>query len=76
MPYVSISLFEGRSDEQKKAIAARIAQAMAEEWGVKPEYLWIRFQDTRLEDWFTGAESAAEIRARRASADEGTTEKS
>ena len=65
MPFVSIALFEGRSDAEKKAVAVRIAAAMEEEWGLKPEHLWIRFEDTRLEDWFTGPDSAAEVRARR-----------
>ena len=65
MPYVSIALFEGRTDAEKKAVAQRISEAMSEELGIKPEYIWIRFQDTRLEEWFTGPDSAAEIRARR-----------
>ena len=65
MPYVSIALFEGRTDEEKKAVAKRISDAMCEEFGLKPEHIWIRFQDTRLEEWFTGPDSAAEIRARR-----------
>lgn len=66
MPFVSISLFEGRTDAEKKVVAKRIAKAMEEEWGLKPEHLWIRYSDTRLEDWFTGPDSAAEIRVRRA----------
>ena len=65
MPYVSIALFEGRTDAEKKAVAERIAEAMSEELGIKPEHIWIRFQDTRMEEWFTGPDSAAEIRARR-----------
>ena len=68
MPFVNISLFEGRSDEQKKAVARRISDAMCEEWGLKPEHIWIRFEDTRLEEWFTGPESAAEIRMKRQNA--------
>ena len=66
MPYVSIALFEGRSDAEKKAVVTRISEAMSEELGIKPEHIWIRFEDTRLEEWFTGSESAAEIRERRA----------
>ena len=48
MPYVSIALFEGRTDAEKKAVAERIAEAMSEELGIKPEHIWIRFQDTRM----------------------------
>ena len=65
MPYVSISLFEGRTDAEKKAVAERVSAALSEEMGINPEFIWIRFQDTRLEEWFTGPESAAEIRAKR-----------
>jgi 4-oxalocrotonate tautomerase len=71
MPFVNISLFEGRTDAQKKAVAGRISQAMCEEWGLKPEHIWIRFEDTRMEDWFTGSESAADIRAKRLAAQGG-----
>lgn len=65
MPYVSISLMEGRPQSQKKAVARRITDVMVEELGIKPENLWIRFQDTPLNDWFTGPNSEAEIREQR-----------
>ena len=68
MPYISIALFEGRSEAEKKAVARGIVRVMGEEMGTKPEHLWIRFEDTALTDWFTGAESAAEIRERRLAA--------
>lgn len=67
MPFVSISLMEGRPQAQKKAVACRITDVMVEELGIKPEHLWIRFQDTPLENWFTGPDSEAEIRERLAS---------
>lgn len=70
MPFISIALFEGRSAEEKKAVAQGIAQVMKQELGTNPEHLWIRFSDTALEDWFTGPDSAAEIRARRLAAKE------
>ena len=65
MPFINIALFEGRSAEEKKAVARGIARVMQEETGTKPEHLWIRFSDTALEDWFNGPESAADIRAHR-----------
>lgn len=69
MPYINIALFEGRSVEEKTELAERIADAMQEVMGVKPEHLWIRYDDTALEDWFTGGRSAAAIRAERAAQD-------
>ncbi len=61
MPYVSIALMAGRPKEQKQAVARRLSKAMEEEMGVKPEHLWIRFDDTPAHDWFTGPDSEAEI---------------
>lgn len=65
MPYISISIMEGRTQAQKKALAKRITSAIVEELDVQPEHVWIRFQNTALGDWFTGPDSEAEIRKRR-----------
>jgi len=70
MPFINVALFEGRSAEEKKAVARGFARVMEEELGTKPEHLWIRFADTALEDWFTGPDSALEIRERRLAAKE------
>ena len=65
MPFINIALFEGRSDEEKQALAEHIASGMESIMGVKQEYIWIRYDDTALTDWFTGGKSAAQIRAER-----------
>lgn len=59
MPFVEVHWFEGRSDEQKAAIAKRIEEALIEEAGVVPEHCWVKFSDSKKPDFIIG-ESAAE----------------
>lgn len=70
MPHIKITLFEGRTQAQKKAVAAGIMRVMEEELGSSPEHNWIVFEDKKPDDWFTGYESQTEINARRKRATE------
>jgi phenylpyruvate tautomerase PptA (4-oxalocrotonate tautomerase family) len=51
MPFVEVHWFEGRSDEQKLAIAKRIEAALVEEAGVTPDHCWIKFVDSSKTDF-------------------------
>ncbi|MEM7547933.1 MAG: 4-oxalocrotonate tautomerase family protein [Pseudomonadota bacterium] len=65
MPLITIKLFEGRTQDQKKAVASGIMEVLERELGSKPKHNWIVFEDRSREDWFTGSESQTEIDARR-----------
>jgi 4-oxalocrotonate tautomerase len=54
MPFVHIHWYEGRSDEQKKEIAKRIEEALAEFAGVPPEHCWVKFSDSKRTDLLIG----------------------
>ena len=43
MPYVQVTLLEGRSIDQKRKIAERIASALIEEGKAKSEHIQITF---------------------------------
>jgi 4-oxalocrotonate tautomerase len=45
MPYVQITWLEGRSVDQKRKIAKRIAAALMEEGKASAEHIQITFQD-------------------------------
>jgi len=45
MPYVQITWLEGRSVEQKRKIAERIAAVLIEQGKAKPEHIQITFLD-------------------------------
>jgi phenylpyruvate tautomerase PptA (4-oxalocrotonate tautomerase family) len=51
MPFVEVHWFEGRTDEQKLAIAKRIEAALVEEAGVSPDQCWIKFADSAKSDF-------------------------
>ncbi|MFY9237531.1 MAG: 4-oxalocrotonate tautomerase family protein [Roseovarius sp.] len=68
MPLINISMFEGRTDAQKKAVAEGIMKVFEKELGSGPAHTWIVFQDVSRDDWFTGGNSQTEIDARRTAA--------
>jgi 4-oxalocrotonate tautomerase len=45
MPYVQIAWLEGRSIDQKRRIAQRIASVLVEDGKAKPEHIQITFLD-------------------------------
>jgi 4-oxalocrotonate tautomerase len=45
MPYVQITWLEGRSIDQKRRIAERIASVLIEDGKAKPEHIQITFLD-------------------------------
>lgn len=60
MPNVTIQMFEGRSVETKRAICKKVAQAIAEETGVKFESVNIVFDEMKKENYFSNGELHAD----------------
>ncbi len=56
MPYVTIEWFEGRSDEQKREIAEKLTDVLAEVGEMPADQVWIRFVDCSKADWAMGGE--------------------
>jgi len=54
MPFVHVHWYEGRSDEQKAAIAKRIEEALVEVAGVSPDHCWVKFSDSSKADFIIG----------------------
>jgi 4-oxalocrotonate tautomerase len=54
MPVVTIDWYEGRSDEQKAEIAAKVTDVLVEVGKSKREEVWIRFVDSPKGDWALG----------------------
>ncbi|WP_144636869.1 2-hydroxymuconate tautomerase [Bordetella genomosp. 13] len=51
MPYVRIEILEGRTEDQKAAIAASVTQALVEHAGANPQSVFVVFQDVAAHDW-------------------------
>lgn len=54
MPTLRVELLEGRTVEQKKALAEALTKAVVETLGSKPESVDILLYDIKRQDWATG----------------------
>lgn len=54
MPYVRIELIEGRSEDQKAAVAEAVTKALVELAGAKAESIFIVFDDVPPHNWASG----------------------
>ena len=56
MPLVTVQMWEGRTEKQKKEIAKAITEAMVEKAGTVPEAVQIVMYDVAKSDWAIGGE--------------------
>lgn len=54
MPTIRVELFEGRTPEQKSALAQALTEATVRTLGGSPESVDILFFDIKKHDWSTG----------------------
>ncbi len=76
MPIIEMHLMEGRSVEQKRAVAEAIAEAVTRTLGVKPDQVRLLITEHKLEEFSVGGVTAGkrlELAAEReAKAESGT----
>ncbi len=75
MPVVTIEWYEGRTPEQKREIAERLTELLAEVGGMSPDQVWIRFVDSPRSDWAIGGEIQGGVAKRLPGAAESLSEK-
>lgn len=56
MPTLRVELFEGRTPEQKAALAKELTDACVRVLGGKPDGVDVLFFDIKKQDWATGGE--------------------
>ena len=54
MPVVKVEWLEGRTSQQKTQLAEALTKAFTEIAHVKPEQVWIVFEDVKRSDWAMG----------------------
>ena len=59
MPVVNVSLYAGRTADQKAALAKAITKAISETAGVPDSATTIIFQDVEKSDWSNGGTMAS-----------------
>jgi 4-oxalocrotonate tautomerase len=51
VPFVDITLFEGRTDEQKTEIARQISRALIDVGRAEPDSVHVVFRDLERQNW-------------------------
>lgn len=59
MPIVQVALYEGRTPEQKAALAKAVTKAISETAGIPDSATTIIFQDVAKHDWANGGVPAS-----------------
>ena len=62
MPFVSIRILNGHSQQRKDEISTRVTNAISEVAEVPKEAIWVVFEEVTAEDWYVGARSVSEIK--------------
>ena len=60
MPVVQVQLYEGRTVEQKRAMAKAITKAISETAGVPDSATTVIFTDVKKSDWSNGGTLASD----------------
>jgi 4-oxalocrotonate tautomerase len=61
MPFAQIYLLEGRTDEQKKAVIAKVTQALHEAVGAPKENIRVWIHDVPKGNWGIAGQTAADL---------------
>ena len=61
MPILRVSLWSGRTKEQKAALAKALTDAMVAVANVPPESVTIQFEELPKENWATGGQLHTEL---------------
>lgn len=62
MPFVSIRMIEGRTQQQKDEIVQRVNDALSEVLALPKDDIWVVFEDVTANDWYVGRATVAELR--------------
>ncbi len=62
MPFVSVRILKGHSQERKDEISRRVTDAITEVAELPKEAVWVVFEEVEAEDWYVGARSVSEIK--------------
>ena len=52
MPLITVSLYPGRSDEQKKIFVQKITESAVEILQTKPEHVIVVFDENPKDNWY------------------------
>jgi 4-oxalocrotonate tautomerase len=66
MPFVNIQILKGHPQERKDEMARRVTAAVSELAQLRPDAIWVVFDEVAAEDWYVGSERVSELKKRAA----------
>lgn len=54
MPFVNIRIYEGHSQERKRAIVKKVTEAISEVAEIPPDKIWVVIEDVKPGNWAVG----------------------
>ena len=60
MPTLKVEMYEGRTNEQKRAFAEKVTVLASETLGGAPEAVQVIFDEIKKENWATGGKLASD----------------
>lgn len=61
MPVIRVSMFKGRTVEQKRELARALTESFVQVCGGKTDSVWIVFEDTDKSDWAMGGDLCSDL---------------
>ena len=62
MPFVTIRILKGHSQERKDEISRRVTAAVSEIAQLPKDAVWVVFEDVTAEDWYIGGTTVGELK--------------
>lgn len=62
MPFVTVQILKGHSQERKDEISRRITAAISEVAQLPKEAIWVVFEDVTGDDWYVGGTTVGELK--------------
>ena len=62
MPFVTIRILKGHSQERKDEISRRVTAAVSEIAQLPKDAVWVVFEDVTAEDWYIGGTTVDELK--------------
>ena len=62
MPFVTVRILQGHSQQRKDEMSSRITAAISEVAQLPKDAIWVVFEDVTAEDWYVGGTTVGELK--------------
>ena len=62
MPFVTIQILAGHSQQRKDEMSRRVTEDISEVTGLSKDAIWVVFEDVTAQDWYIGGTTVGELK--------------